>query len=246
MAMALVGASCGGVEEADGWCDPLARPLPVPTDRDEFDVVIFLQPTTDEAEVAAFVDEVEADPRVSRSVVVDQEAAFEEFRRLFEAAPEIVETVTPELLPVSVRLEVHDPSIIGAVGADYDQAPKVKSVTYPGRAAVYRVVDAVLYPFLGDRELQGAPDADIEFDDDLLAQLADLEQAAPDGVAEEMRRLADALRAEVGSDDPDFDAPLDVSPGLDADAARVRADVATRCSLEAQLREEDLIRADES
>jgi hypothetical protein len=78
---------------------------------------------------------VVADPDIDSVEVLTQQDAYVEFVRLFADKPELVESVTPEVLPPSVRGLLVDPTDARKVAfeARYDGMPGVRdTICYPG------------------------------------------------------------------------------------------------------------------
>ncbi len=66
--------------------------------------VIFMNPEASTDEIEAVRDDLQSSPGVESLQFVDQEGAYEEFKRLFADEPEMVQTVRKEDLPVSFRV----------------------------------------------------------------------------------------------------------------------------------------------
>lgn len=121
-ALALAMAGCSRSGEGAEPCEVLRRPAPALVEQREqrvadgltalFDalgptteVVIYLDPASPDelAELAAAALE---QPGVVEVEEVDQATTYEAFLELFEDQPEMLETVLPEDLPTSVKVEV--------------------------------------------------------------------------------------------------------------------------------------------
>lgn len=102
------------------------------------DVVVYFQPDAgpdDFAPVVAALDELGAGV-----TLVSQEDAYLEFSRLFADEPELLATVTPEILPASARVDV--PSRFGA--GQLGVSPGVREVTFTYQAErVNGLIDAL-------------------------------------------------------------------------------------------------------
>jgi hypothetical protein len=95
---------------------------------DESNVLVFLQPdsTRDQHdEVAAAIQDA-SDVEVVR--FVDQQASYDEFRDLFADSPEIVESVTPEILPPRFELRVAGSSHMDVIAEVLGTNPAVREV----------------------------------------------------------------------------------------------------------------------
>ena len=90
--------------------DELCERIPLAPPQSDYDLIVFLHTDADDATLEAVRREVrDVDPD---AVFVSQEEAYREFTEdLFADQDEIVELVTPELLPASFRLDVPNADI---------------------------------------------------------------------------------------------------------------------------------------
>lgn len=79
---------------------------------------------------AALLSQLDSDPAIESVEYENRDAAFERFKRIFEAQPELVKLARPEALPASFHVKLKQP----------DRA-EVISQTYNGRPGVENVVD---------------------------------------------------------------------------------------------------------
>ena len=70
------------------------------------DIIIFYKPTFAESTILRARDRLTSDPRVESLKYLNQDAAYEEFRRLFADKPELLASTTATALPPSLRLDV--------------------------------------------------------------------------------------------------------------------------------------------
>jgi cell division transport system permease protein len=68
----------------------------------EFEV--FMDEAATKQQIADVRAELESDPEVKRFFYLDKQDAYEEFKRLFEDKPDLVEATTPDALPTSFRI----------------------------------------------------------------------------------------------------------------------------------------------
>src|SRR3954447_4846032 len=66
--------------------------------------VVFLQPEATPEQIQAVGDDLNDNASVEKTTFVDQQASYEEFKQLFADSPEMVDNVTPEILPPSYRV----------------------------------------------------------------------------------------------------------------------------------------------
>ncbi|MFL6205131.1 MAG: cell division protein FtsX [Acidimicrobiales bacterium] len=95
--------------------------------------IVFLQPESTQEQKASVQADLEANPDVREIHYVDQDETYEEFKKIFEGQTQLIETVSPEVLPPSFRVEpvTKDPEVVQALGE-----------TFRSKAGVYEVVFA--------------------------------------------------------------------------------------------------------
>ena len=110
-----------GVEQATGrW-------------RGGIEFIVFMNADATEAQHAAIRGSLDENPEIGGYDYVDQQGAYNEFITEFADRPELVENVTPEILPPSYRVKptVSDADVIEALAAQFDARPGVRQVTLP-------------------------------------------------------------------------------------------------------------------
>lgn len=70
------------------------------------DLVVYLEPDSEPALVQTRADEIRSNPDVVAVTVLEQAEVFDQFRQVFADSPEIVSTVTPEILPYQLEVDV--------------------------------------------------------------------------------------------------------------------------------------------
>jgi cell division transport system permease protein len=123
--------------------------------RGGIEFIVYLQPNvTDEQKQAIETDLVES-ADVEDFTYVDQDESYEEFKRLFADTPQLVEIVTPEILPPSFKVvpTITDPEVVQAVGDQFVAKPGVREVIF-----AFDVIKALERTFnkIGVRFLIGA------------------------------------------------------------------------------------------
>ena len=98
--------------------------------------IIFMQPTATEDQLAAVQEALDESPQVDSVDFIDQQEAYAEFTELFADSPEMVQSVTPEILPPSYRVEPTDKDVdvIRALGSEFESKPGVKQVVFAAEA----------------------------------------------------------------------------------------------------------------
>jgi cell division transport system permease protein len=92
--------------------------------------IVFMHPTATGEQIKGLRDDLEANPQIDKVGFVDQNQAYEEFRELFRDSPEMVESVEPEVLPTSFRVEPVDKNadVISALSDSYKNKAGVREV----------------------------------------------------------------------------------------------------------------------
>jgi cell division transport system permease protein len=100
--------------------------------RGGIEFIVYLQPQVEDSQRLSVERDLEANPEVERFDYVDQDETYEEFKRLFAESPQLVETVTPEILPSSYRVAPvnQDPEVVQALGDTFSSKPGVYEVVF--------------------------------------------------------------------------------------------------------------------
>ena len=95
--------------------------------------IVFMNSDATEAQHAAIRSALDENPEIDGYDYVDQLGAYNEFITEFGDRPELVENVTPEILPPSYRVKpgVGDAEVIEALAAGFEARPGVRQVTLP-------------------------------------------------------------------------------------------------------------------
>ena len=109
--------------------------------RGGIEFIVYLNPDVTPEQRDAVQRNLDDHPEVKRFSYVNQEEAYEEFKELFKTTPEMVDAVSPEVLPPSFRVvpEATNSDIIESVGRQFEQQPGVAEIAY-----AKDVVDSVL------------------------------------------------------------------------------------------------------
>jgi len=94
--------------------------------------IVYLNPTSSQEQRDSIESDLRANPDVKDLVFVDQDETYEEFQRLFQNSPQLIETVTPDILPPSFRVipRVQDAEVVQALGDIYEDNPGVYEVVF--------------------------------------------------------------------------------------------------------------------
>lgn len=95
---------------------------------DESDVIVYLQPDSTRDQQDDVARELEDAAGVEVVRFVDQQATYHEFRDLFVDAPDLVDSVTAEILPPRFELRVGGSSPLDAVSGVLGANPAVREV----------------------------------------------------------------------------------------------------------------------
>ncbi len=92
--------------------------------------VVWMNPEATAEQNANILDAITTSPEIRDFTFVDQEAAYEEFKDIFADTPELVEVVTPEVMPPSYRVVPVDPDadVVEELAGQFDGRPGVKTV----------------------------------------------------------------------------------------------------------------------
>lgn len=92
--------------------------------------IVFMQPDASPEQTDAVERQLEDSTQVEGWVYFDQEQTFEEFKDLFQGTPQIVESVTPDVLPPSFRVVPVDKraETIEGLRSVYNAQPGVREV----------------------------------------------------------------------------------------------------------------------
>ena len=95
--------------------------------------IVFMNADASEAQHATVRGALDENPEIGGYDYVDQQGAFNEFITEFADRPELIENVTPEILPPSYRVKptVGDADVIEALAAQFEARPGVRQVTLP-------------------------------------------------------------------------------------------------------------------
>ena len=94
--------------------------------------IVYLQPQITEDQKTSLEKDLNDNPDVKDFTFVDQDETYDEFKRLFQNSPQLVETVTPEILPPSFRVapRIQDPEVVKALGDTFESKPGVYEVVF--------------------------------------------------------------------------------------------------------------------
>jgi cell division transport system permease protein len=101
--------------------------------RGGIEFIVYMQPGVTDEQRNALAEDLEASPEVEKIVYVDEEATYEEFKDLFQDdSPQLVETVTADILPTSFRVVPRnsDAAVISALGEEFEQKAGVREVVF--------------------------------------------------------------------------------------------------------------------
>jgi cell division transport system permease protein len=105
--------------------------------QDKLEVSVYLGNDVSASDKACAADpcrtlrsDLESNPAVQSVIYENRDEAFERFKRIFEAQPELVKLARPEALPASFHVKLRNPD-----------RPEVITQTYSGRPGVDNVVD---------------------------------------------------------------------------------------------------------
>jgi cell division transport system permease protein len=94
--------------------------------------VVFMNADASQEQIDNVRADLEGSPQVQNVIFLDKNAAYEEFERLFSDSPELVDSVSPDILPSSFRVEpvTKDADVVQALGDDFQERPGVLRVVF--------------------------------------------------------------------------------------------------------------------
>jgi cell division transport system permease protein len=94
--------------------------------------IVYLQPEITQDQKDSIQKDLDSNPDVDHANFVNQDQTYEEFKRLFANSPQLVETVTPDILPPSFRVapRIQDPEVVKALGDQFQSKPGVYEVVF--------------------------------------------------------------------------------------------------------------------
>lgn len=94
--------------------------------------VVFLHPDASQEQIDTVGNALRESPEVESVTFFDKQAAYEEFRGFFGDQPEMVDSVTPEILPTSYRVvpAVKEADLVQQLGERFQDQPGVLEVVF--------------------------------------------------------------------------------------------------------------------
>ena len=98
--------------------------------RGGIEFIVFMNPDASQDQIDLIQNAIQTSPEVKKSTYFDKERAFDEFRELFKDKPDLVNSVTPDILPPSYRIVPQNPDAdaVTALAAQFENQPGVKQV----------------------------------------------------------------------------------------------------------------------
>jgi cell division transport system permease protein len=93
--------------------------------------IVYMNPDATQDQIDAMQRELEESPQVESFVFLDKNAAYEEFRQLFERdSPELIDSVTPDVLPTSFKVKPvdADSNVVRGLQQQFGENPGVREV----------------------------------------------------------------------------------------------------------------------
>jgi cell division transport system permease protein len=94
--------------------------------------VVFLHPDATQEQIDVVGQSLRESPEVESVTFFDKQAAYEEFKGFFGEQPEMVDSVTPEILPTSYRVvpAVKEADLVQQLGERFQDQPGVLEVVF--------------------------------------------------------------------------------------------------------------------
>lgn len=114
--------------------------------------VVWMQPDATAEQDANIRDSIDTSPAIREWVYVDQNQTYQEFREIFADTPELIEVVSPEVLPPSYRVVPTnpDPDVVAELSGQFVGRPGVEEVVSADQTIrdIQRLADKVTRVFL--------------------------------------------------------------------------------------------------
>jgi len=92
------------------------------------EVSVFLRDEASQGEIDALSQKIHAMPEVQEVFYESKEQAYDRFVDLFRESPALVENVSPESLPASFRVKLHDPEKFAVISARLAGEPAIDTI----------------------------------------------------------------------------------------------------------------------
>src|SRR5215212_9558333 len=98
--------------------------------------IVFMNPNATDAQIEAVRTELEDNPQVRDADYCDQECALAEFQELFADDDQLLQSVTPDILPPSFKVKPVDANsdAVEALGEVFSTQPGVREVAFSSEA----------------------------------------------------------------------------------------------------------------
>ena len=96
------------------------------------EISAYLRDDATQGEISSLSEEISQMPEVQDVTYVSKDAAFEEFKEMYETQPEFYENLPEDALPASLRIKLGDANDTEQVAAAIEGAPGVQDVRFGG------------------------------------------------------------------------------------------------------------------
>ena len=94
---------------------------------------VFMTVDASQSQIDAVSASLKSSPDVKTFVYVSKRDAYSDFKRIFNDQPELVNSITPDSLPVSFRVTPRKAELTNQLGTRFEQLDGVDSVVTPGK-----------------------------------------------------------------------------------------------------------------
>jgi cell division transport system permease protein len=111
----------------------------------QVEVSIYLKADINDEQRAAIKKQLETDPLVQNTLYESKDAAYENFKKMFRDAKDMVDSVGPNEMPESFRVKLKDPTQFEKIDTGYKELPGVQSVVDQQQllSKVFQVLGAI-------------------------------------------------------------------------------------------------------
>jgi cell division transport system permease protein len=120
----------------------------------DVELIVFMNPDAAQEQIDAVGRDLRDNSQVQAEKLrfFDKQMAYDEFRRLYPDTPELVNTLTPEMMPTSYRVvpRTDDSNVIDGIGAQFQKKAGVQDVVYAKQSVqwIYTVSNFLQWVFL--------------------------------------------------------------------------------------------------
>jgi cell division transport system permease protein len=120
----------------------------------DVELIVFMNPDAAQEQIDAVGRDLRDNSQVEANKLrfFDKQMAYEEFKRLYPDTPDLVNTLTPDMMPTSYRVvpRTDDTNVIDGIGQQFEKKAGVQTVVYAKQSVqwIYTVSNFLQWVFL--------------------------------------------------------------------------------------------------